>query len=208
METIVINVAYALYVGSTFFRKVLPLRIVLTVGSMGFIVWGLLVDNRSTVAWNVVFTIMNLIQIARIVGERRRFHLSVEEERVHAAVLSDLDPIDFLFVWQMGEERRVEAGEVVIEVGSTVDHLFLCLQGSATIERGGRVVDTWDADTFVGEISLLSGDAASATVTAKGPMRIRQWRQDQIRGLERIRPDALRALWVSLGRDSARKVLR
>jgi CRP-like cAMP-binding protein len=62
-------------------------------------------------------------------------------------------------------------GEYLTEEGVMGHRFHLLLEGSAEAERGGRVVGSVSAGEFVGEIGLLGGGAATATVRCTSPVR-------------------------------------
>ena len=76
----------------------------------------------------------------------------------------------------------------------------------ATVD--GEAVATIRRHGFVGEMSLLSGAATTATVRAVGQLSMRRWSQARIHALDRMRPDLASALWRIVGQDLATKLNR
>jgi hypothetical protein len=66
----------------------------------------------------------------------------------------------------------VAAGEAVITAGERPDALFLVEEGTVRIELRGHEIATRGPGTLVGEMSLASGDAASADVVAVTAVRV------------------------------------
>lgn len=64
-ESLLINLAYALYVASGFVRTVARLRAALLVVSATFITWGLVAPNYPTVLWNLAFGSVHALQLYR-----------------------------------------------------------------------------------------------------------------------------------------------
>jgi len=64
-------------------------------------------------------------------------------------------------------EKQVEKGAVLANQGSVETDFMLVLQGTAQVERDGRVLAELKAGDFFGEMSLIDGEARSATVTAQ-----------------------------------------
>jgi CRP/FNR family transcriptional regulator, cyclic AMP receptor protein len=63
--------------------------------------------------------------------------------------------------------RTLAAGEVLVGDGQPVDALFVLIEGGLRIEKDGTVVATvTEPGACVGEISLLLGTSATATVVA------------------------------------------
>ena len=66
--------------------------------------------------------------------------------------------------------RSVAAGNVLLVDGRPVDSLFVLIDGALQIEKDGTVVATvTEPGACVGEMSLLLGISATATVIASRP---------------------------------------
>ena len=69
------------------------------------------------------------------------------------------------------EERDYEESEIIIHEGRPVSHLFIVLEGRVRVstESDGREVELKNLGpgAYFGEVSLLSGKDATATVEAK-----------------------------------------
>jgi cAMP-dependent protein kinase regulator len=92
-------------------------------------------------------------------------------------VFTALPPAQRQAVARIFELRTVEAGRVIIEQGQKGDGLYLLLQGQCTPlfrhpdGRQTAVASLREGDVF-GEISLLLGQPASATVRADTPCHL------------------------------------
>ncbi len=67
-----------------------------------------------------------------------------------------------------GEERVYAAGEVIVRQGEPGDSMFVICKGRVrvTLDTSGIEVAQLDAGGFFGEMSMLTGDPRTATVTA------------------------------------------
>jgi len=64
-------------------------------------------------------------------------------------------------------KRTVEPGEVLLVDGEAVSALYVLLEGSLRVEKGGMPITTVaEAGACVGEMSLLLGVSATADVVA------------------------------------------
>lgn len=68
------------------------------------------------------------------------------------------------------EERRVDAGTVLVREGAAGDAFYVIVSGQADVDRHGTVVATIGAGTFFGDLALLDMAPRNATVTAKTDM--------------------------------------
>jgi thioredoxin reductase (NADPH) len=88
-----------------------------------------------------------------------------------------LSPSQIEMLSAYGEERTVEAGEVLFRVGDSAYDLLLILEGSAEVihDFGGpdeRVIVEHTAGRFLGEYNLLTGQAAYLTAVVKTAGRV------------------------------------
>jgi MFS family permease len=65
-----------------------------------------------------------------------------------------------------------EDGEVVIRQGDVGDHCFVIVEGTLAIERDGVLLTELGSGELVGEIALLRDVPRTATVRARGPVRL------------------------------------
>jgi CRP/FNR family transcriptional regulator, cyclic AMP receptor protein len=68
------------------------------------------------------------------------------------------------------DEVLFEPGEHIVEEGLLGEALFVVLEGSARVSRGGRSVGTIRPGDFFGELSAIDGGPRTATVTAETPL--------------------------------------
>ncbi|MGH2897983.1 MAG: cyclic nucleotide-binding domain-containing protein, partial [Solirubrobacteraceae bacterium] len=92
-------------------------------------------------------------------------------------------------------------GATVIREGDASDWLGLVLDGEAVVERtidreagSVEIVAAVSRGDVIGEMAFLEQKPRSATVRARGPLRIARLQRDAFRGLMRSDPDAAEAL--------------
>ena len=110
---------------------------------------------------------------------------------------------------------EIEDGQPLIEEGKKVGNLFLLVSGSVRVFTNalGRTVDltVLNAGSYVGEVSLLSGKLATATVEAKGgPVKVVAITRDEI--VELVNSDetlrkTLEGITLARAKDTLGKVL-
>jgi len=72
------------------------------------------------VLWALVFTAINLYQIARLYLERRPVVLSQDEQKLYDLGFRSLRPREFVSLSLVGEWKSAEAGERVVTEGESV----------------------------------------------------------------------------------------
>jgi small-conductance mechanosensitive channel len=85
------------------------------------------------------------------------------------------------------------AGEAIVRQGESGDSMFIVLQGRArvTIEPSGQEVAVIPVGGFFGEMSMLTGDARTATVTALDDVGLLEISSPAFRGLAASNPGLL-----------------
>jgi hypothetical protein len=99
-----------------------------------------------------------------------------------------------------GVERSYEDGAEIMRIGDPGEMLGLVLEGEVLVERPGRSVVIGAGD-LIGEIEALDGGPRIATITAQGPVRVREIaRGDLLTALERDPQAAIALVAVLAGR--------
>ena len=70
------------------------------------------------------------------------------------------------------ETATLPADATLIEEGEEGDALFLIIEGTASVRRGGDEVLAVGPGAFFGEMALLDGEPRSATVVATSPVTV------------------------------------
>jgi len=105
---------------------------------------------------------------------------------------------------------RFETGEALFEARSDADRLFLLLEGAVEVRLPGAAAPAGHvtAGEPLGERALLTGQHHSARATATSPVEAAVLHRDDLRAVERQRPDIglvlYRNLAIGLGRKLAR----
>jgi CRP/FNR family cyclic AMP-dependent transcriptional regulator len=93
------------------------------------------------------------------------------EELGRVPIFSDLSPRQLRRVLKVTEDYVYMDGATIVAQGTTSEQLFVILDGSVRVVRGGRTVARMSAGDFFGEISLLDGGPRTASIVADGPVR-------------------------------------
>lgn len=98
------------------------------------------------------------------------------------------------------EEMRVGAGERFIERGAVEDWLFVVAEGRVKVHIDDYTVSERGSGSVVGELSVLSPSARTASVTALEPTLLLRLRRGPFNELLDDRPVVARALISELAR--------
>ena len=203
---IVIHLAYLITFVALAIRDVLFLRIVLSFANVLQVVYQYgFNDNPDIAVWNALFLIINIIQVVKLMKERAPVKIPDDIEDIYRTKFSDMTHREFLYFWSLGKQRDVEDCSIIKE-GEYQKNLFLILSGNASVSRDDRVIATLHRPEFVGEISFITREPASANVDADGRMYYIEWNQDELRRMKVKNSTFWTKLNQCLGEDLARKI--
>ncbi len=102
------------------------------------------------------------------------------------------------------DEVRVEAGRTLIRQGSPSGSFYLILEGEAEVESDGKTRPPLRTGSFFGEISMLDGGPATATVVTRTPVRLMVMSHAQFRDAIKA-SDQLLSQVLSVAADRLRR---
>lgn len=205
-ETVIFNIAYALFVASSLVRTLLRLRLALIGVAVAYIVWGIVAGNLSAILWNTAFAAIHAYQVFKLWAQRRSIELTDTERNVHERLFPDLDTIDFYTMWSIGNQRTLQPGATLIAQGQVQDTLMLIVAGSVVVERDGAVLAELGPDDLLGERSYMTGETASATVRAVAEVELHEWDQRRMKALGDLSTAAHDAMARFISTDLAKKL--
>jgi small-conductance mechanosensitive channel/CRP-like cAMP-binding protein len=108
-------------------------------------------------------------------------------------VLAALDADAHRALAAAAEERLFADGEVIVREGEAGRSMFLVRRGRVVVTVGadGREVAMIEPGGYFGEMSLLTGDARTATVTARGDCVVLEINADAFRAYVQSHPEVI-----------------
>jgi CRP-like cAMP-binding protein len=168
------NLSYIAIALSYYVRGMLWLRILAVIGIALEIIYFALTssDLFTGIVWNLIFILINVVQIARLLWERRSLRLPLTEKLLLRELLAGLDDLQIARLLKASEWRTLEPGALLTCERKPVKELYLLGSGRAIVEVHGTPVAQLERGSFVGEVALLTGEPASASVIIKEKARI------------------------------------
>ena len=148
---------------------------------------------------------VNTIQVFKLIRERSPIKIPDEIDDIYKSKFSDMTQREFLYFWNLGTQNDV-TDACLINEGDYQKSLFLILSGNAEVSREGRVIATLHRGEFVGEISFITKEPASADVNAKSKLYYIEWDQNELRKLKVSNSSFSTKLNQILGEDLAKKI--
>jgi len=172
---------------------------------IGFVAGGL---GPSASLWIAALILANSFQLIRAFVGSRRGIMTREERSLIAEVLAIEEPDKQRRLRDVITWRDADTGEVLMRQGQKAPPLIYVATGQMAVEHEGLPVGTCGPDDFLGEMSLVSGEGASATVKVAMPARIAVFDRDGLVRLMQVMPELARAFDRRLNRGLADKIQR
>jgi hypothetical protein len=158
------------------------------------------------ILWALVFTAINLYQIARLYLERRPVVLSQDEQKLYDLGFQSLRLREFVSLSLVGEWKNGEPGETVMIEGEPVSSLSIPISGTAEVHKSGERIGEVKPGHIIGTALALTGDPSPVRVTFTEHARYMRWSLSSLRGFVDMRPDLRVTLRGLVNRDLAQKL--
>jgi len=186
-------------------KDVLWLRIVLALAQILLGIYQWLEGRLDIVAWNCIFTLINCYHIYKIIDERKPIKVPNQISDIYQNIFNNFTTKEFVNFWNLGEYKVIENSQIVYE-GEKQDHLILILSGNASVKIGNQFVNKLGRGKFVGEMSLITNEVASADIFSDGEMQYIMWSQDRLKHFEKTNKDLWMKLHNILSKDLIKKI--
>jgi CRP-like cAMP-binding protein len=169
-DGLVLQLGYALLVAALLARTPQRMRMLIAASAIVMLLRAtLVVRDYATVGWMLLLLgVWLVLQWSGRSGEGKARFID-QEEAMRASFLSALPRSAARQFIDQGLWLHGDAGEILTSEGEPVANLYYLLSGEAQVTSQGRQVGTCRAGDLIGEATILSGDAATATVTLSGP---------------------------------------
>ena len=159
-------------------------------------------------AWDTIFILINLYELAWLVRDRINAKLPAAEAPALRQAFEGLDDSQIAKLLRAAEWKDFEAGETLTRQDAPVDSLFFLYKGRAHVEVDGSFITYLDSGSFVGEIAYLTGNPANARVTLDETSRVIVFSKMRLAKVVAGDRQLNGILYQVLGRDLAQKMRR
>ena len=207
--TDIIHLANILYLLSYLVRDILWLRVLSVMAGLCLMPYYCHCGEHplwAPISWNALFTAVNIFQIVVLVGERWPRTLRGPEKKLYENVFPELKPGEFVKLLRMSERMEVAVGTRLVEQGSDVPNMLLLTEGELEVRVNGDPVVSIQPGQFIGEMSFITGEKASADVIAVVPSVVVSCSQESLKQLLENKPGMAIKIQAALGRDVVAKL--
>lgn len=171
-DALILQLGYALLVAAMVSARMGRARLLVAIAALILLAHALLWSGDPlTAAWMGLLAATCLVLVGYARYGNRNVRFNDEEREMVERLLPDLPRRSARHVLDQGMWLNGGAGDELTREGEPVHHLYYIAQGEARVISMGRQVGRCGAGDLVGEITVLSGETASATVILDGPAR-------------------------------------
>jgi hypothetical protein len=206
--TNLIHLANVLLLLSFLVSDILWLRLLNVLAGVAFIVYFVTGSPPAwaPVAWNMLFLLINVVQMWRLLLERRPVRLRAEELALYQATFRALTPREFARLLTIGRWEEAPQGTELVAEGVRLDRVLVMHTGAGDVVLGGARVAQVRPGQLIGEMGFLTDAKTSAKVVAAEPTRCLALPTDALRALFKKHPDLRASMQVVIGNDLVAKL--
>jgi len=190
-------------------RRMAWLRALAVASGLAKIIYrGFFVIDPVSVLWETVFVLVNLGQLALIWYYQYQHRFSEDEQHFADSMPATVERRAIRKLLGFSRVVEFEPGQAITTQGQPVKDLVYIASGVAQVENAGRIVAVCGPGDYIGELSFLTGEPASATTMAVKPLRALAFDQGQLH--QAITSDSAirRAMESGLNRNLVGKLVR
>lgn len=203
----IVHLGYLLQLFALLARDVLWLRGILVIAQSVLAFYAFTQNLWPYVFWNLLFVAINSYWVVLLLRERRAVKIPEELKATHEKHFAALTPAEFLRLWHTGV-RKSGTDLVLIRQDTQPEALYFLMEGEAVVRQDGRKVAHLTAGSFIGEMSLLTGEVCTADVAALGRIEFMAWPAQQLAQLRGRSPMLWSKVQSVLGHDLVEKIKR
>lgn len=186
-------------------KEILWLRVFMIFAGISIVIYGIIADNSVVAIWNSGFLLINVVQVIRLLNERKPITLPENLEEIYNSNFNTLRRKEFLNFWNIGQIHK-ENNIKLCEEGKIQKEIHLILNGEVSVVKNGNEITKLSKGSFVGEISFLTGKPANADVISISEVEFISWSQDKLRNFKLANKDLFIKLQTALGENLSKKL--
>ncbi len=127
--------------------------------------------DMVTAIWSALIAVLALIVVGRRLWRDSAVRFTPDEQHMMDSLFDGLPRSRARHLVDQGVRISGKAGDTLTREGEPVDHLYYLAEGEARVLSRGVEVGQCHAGDLIGELTVLSGETATATVILTRPSR-------------------------------------
>lgn len=170
-DPLLFQLGFLLLIGAAVAPRPHLSRVLIGAAALAWLVRAALAGDAIGMAWSGAIAGLCLILIGRRLWEDNKVRFSPDEQHMVATLFEELPKSRARHLVDQGVWLNGRAGDVLTREGEPVDHLYYLAEGEARVLSFGSQVGLCRPGDLIGELTVLSGETASATVILNMPAR-------------------------------------
>ena len=174
--------------------KLSYIRLLIGAAALAWLVAAILARDSLNMAWTGVLLALCLVVSGRGLWSNATVRFSEDEKKMYDTLFSDLPRSRARHLFDQGLWLAGKEGDTLTYEGALVSHLYYLAEGEARVLSQGQQVGLCHPGDLIGELTVLSGENASATVILNTPARFWCAPAEDLRPYVEAHEDVRRAL--------------
>ncbi|GAA0402999.1 hypothetical protein GCM10009133_09650 [Cocleimonas flava] len=196
--------SFAAYV----FSNILWLRVFLIIAALLYILAGVSLGLTSMAGWNAAYFLINSYHAGMILFNKSTVMLPDEIKGIYKEAFTTLTTREFKKIIMTNPYHAYKAGDKIMSEGQDTNELFLLLSGNTSVISSNKEIASIASGDFIGEMSFMSKQTASADVFAKDAVIVAYWTHEDLYKLEQKNIKIYNKFLTIVGRDLVKKLKR
>ena len=193
-DMLVVELGFALLIAAVLARHLVHIRLLIAAAGLVWLGHAMWVRDYVTAGWSAALAALALILVGRRLWEDTNVRFTADEKAMIERLFADLPTSRARHLLDQGVWLAGKEGDVLTREGEPVDRLYYLAQGEARVIVTGSQVGLCRPGDLIGELTVLSGETASATVILNGPARFWCAPADDLRPYVEAHEDIRRAI--------------
>lgn len=205
------HLAFIIIAGSFLVKDMICLRVLSVVAcviSIFFNYFGFDSPIWLVIFWQVIFIMINVVQIGILIKDKLGVEFSEEEKELYDTQFCNMSPVEFMKFMRLSEWKSLEADTVIIKEDQPLSSITLIYNGVVEIHKKNRKINTVKDGTFLGDVEFFSKPKASATAISTTDIRLVVWPFYELKKLLKMNPSMLISLNSALSTSLAKKLVQ
>ncbi len=190
------------------FSNILWLRIFLIVAALLYIIAGVSLGLTSMAGWNSAYLVINSYHAGMILFNKSTVMLPDEIKGIYKEAFTTWTTREFKNIIMTNPYHVYQSGEKIMFEGENTNELFLLLSGNVSVISSDTEIASITSGDFIGEMSFMSKQTASADVYAKSDVVVAYWTHADLYKLEQKNIKIYNKFLTIVGRDLVKKLKR
>jgi hypothetical protein len=170
-DGLLLHLGFLLLIGAVVAPRPHLARLLIGGAALAWLARAALTGDIIAAAWSGAIAGLALIFVGRRLWEDNNVRFTADEQHMVATLFDELPKGRARHLVDQGVWLGGKAGDVLTREGEPVDHLYYLAAGEARVLSMGIEVGLCRPGDLIGELTVLSGETASATVILLTPAR-------------------------------------